>query len=101
MTAVGVRLTGSLLKLKRDKSTREQEKQEQQEVLEAMRRTRQELCLARLNFNDARAPELVEASVYEINALQARYAYYLRLAREMRCEEPQGLAFRPARRPVS
>ncbi|MDR0382286.1 MAG: YaaL family protein [Oscillospiraceae bacterium] len=96
-----VRLTGSLLKPKRDRSTREQEKQEQWEVLEAMRRTRQELCQARLNFNDARAPELVEASVYEINALQARYAYYLRLAREMRCEEPQGLVFRSVRRPVS
>lgn len=96
-----VRLTGSLLKLKRDKSTREQEKQEQREVLEAMRRTRQELRHARLNFNDAREPELVEASVYEINALQARYAYYLRLAREMRCEEPQECAFRSCPAPGS
>jgi hypothetical protein len=36
-----------------------------------------------MQFGQAIEPEIIEACVYEINALQARYAYYLRLAREM------------------
>lgn len=71
---------------------------EKQEVLDAMQRTRLELKQAHESFNDAKEPELVEATVFEINALQARYAYYLRLAKEMGCEEPKGEAFRKKRR---
>lgn len=37
-------------------------------------------------FDFAREAELVEAGVYEINALQARYAYLLRRARELEAE---------------
>lgn len=77
---------------RRAESDRDREKRE---ILEAMRQTREELRQARAFFNDAREPELVEASVYEINALQARYAYFLRLAKELKCEEAAGGAFRP------
>jgi hypothetical protein len=33
-------------------------------------------------FNDSLEPELVEASVYEINALQSKHAYLLRKIKE-------------------
>ncbi len=68
---------------------------ERQEILEAMRQTREELHWARACFNDAKEPELVEACVFEMNALQARYSYLLRLAKEMQFE--QDLTFRSSR----
>ena len=41
-----------------------------------------EMSAARLNFQEARDPDLVDACVFEMNALQSRYAYLLRRARE-------------------
>ena len=70
-----------------------QAEQEKREVIEAMRTTRADLRAARSAFNNATQPELVEAAVYEINALQARYAYYLRQARELQCERKESDAF--------
>ena len=61
--------------------------------MEAMRKTRDDLRAARAAFNNACEPELVEAAVYEINALQARYAYFLRQARELQCERKENEAF--------
>ena len=58
------------------------QEKERREALEGLRETADGLALARDKFNNAAEPELVEACVYEINALQARYAYFLRLARE-------------------
>lgn len=55
---------------------------EQLEVLEGLREAADELATARERFNRACEPELVEECVYEINARQARYAYFLRIARE-------------------
>lgn len=54
----------------------------QREVLLGLQEAADDLAAARARFNHATQPELVEACVYEINAQQARYAYYLRLARE-------------------
>ncbi len=76
------------------KKTESESEREKREILEAMRRTREELRMARAFFNDACEPELVEASVYEINSLQARYAYFLRLARELKCEQKENEEFR-------
>ena len=45
-----------------------------------------DLRLAYERFDFACEAELVEAGVYEINALQARYAYLLRRARELEAE---------------
>lgn len=50
----------------------------------------QALRLAYERFNYACEPELVESSVYEIKALQARYSYLLRAAKT--AEEPAAAA---------
>ena len=56
---------------------------DEENVLRQMRELNGQIRLTRLQFGQAVEPEIIEACVYEINALQARYAYYLRLAREM------------------
>ncbi len=53
------------------------------EILRQMSLLTEQLRIARLQFNQAIEPEIVDACVFEMNALQARYNYYLRLAREM------------------
>jgi hypothetical protein len=70
--------------------------QEKREILEGMRQTREDLRAARDSFNNAREPELVEAAVFQINALQSRYAYYLRVAKELQCETTASAAVRPS-----
>ena len=67
--------------------------EDKRDIIEAMRQTRTDLRNARAAFNNACEPELVEAAVYEINALQARYAYFLRLAKERQCEQKENEAF--------
>ena len=44
--------------------------------------TNQALRNAYDKFNYVTAPELVEASIYEINALKAKYDYFLRCVKE-------------------
>ncbi len=61
------------------------EEEERQELLGQLKGTREQLKMARISFENASEPELVDASVYEINALQARYNYLLRRAREQGC----------------
>ena len=56
--------------------------EERRVLLEELRKTREDLRMAEIGFNNARESELIEASVYEINSLQARYAYLLRRVRE-------------------
>ena len=51
--------------------------------MESMRSTRSALSRAYDGFNRALDDELIEAYVYEINALQHRYAYLLRQARQL------------------
>ncbi|MBQ4369828.1 MAG: DUF2508 family protein [Oscillospiraceae bacterium] len=41
------------------------------------------LAAAQYEFNSTSEPELIEASVYEINSLNSRYAYLLRRAKEL------------------
>ncbi len=57
--------------------------QEQQDILTMLSQVSHELRAARNEFNLATEPELVEACVYKINALQAQYAYYSRLAKHL------------------
>ena len=47
-----------------------------------------ELALAYRQFDQATAPELVEASIYEINALKARSDYLLRCIKTQLGEGP-------------
>ena len=53
-----------------------------QQQIKMLRQTKQDLDAARTRFDMATQPELIEQCVYEINALQARYAYFLRVVRE-------------------
>lgn len=55
---------------------------ERRELLENLNKTKKDLEQARASFNYVVAPELIEACVYEINSLQARYNYLLKLLRE-------------------
>ncbi|MDL2288845.1 YaaL family protein [Oscillospiraceae bacterium OttesenSCG-928-F05] len=59
---------------------------ERRELLISLDRTKEELEFARIGFNMASDPDLVESSVFEINALQARYNYLLRRIREQNSE---------------
>ena len=52
------------------------------ELIEALDSAREDMRTARLQFNYALDPELVEASVYEINSAKARYNFLLKQARE-------------------
>lgn len=47
-----------------------------------LRSAAQELALAYDRFDQASEPELVEACIYEIQAIHARYSYFYRAIRE-------------------
>ena len=49
---------------------------------EELRRTQRELSLAYDRFNEAREPELVEACIYEIKSINARFAFLYRSIKE-------------------
>jgi hypothetical protein len=55
---------------------------ERRELFDAIKNTREQLRLARISFNNASEPELIDASIYEINSLQAKYSYLLRKIKE-------------------
>ena len=67
---------------KRTETQTNQERQLQQELCS----TGLELKAAYDKFNYVSEPELVEACVYEISALKARYNYLLRCIKECRGE---------------
>ncbi len=56
------------------------------ELLGAIADVRRDIEVARNGFQNASEPELVDAAAFEIKALEARYSYLLRLAREEGCE---------------
>ncbi len=56
------------------------------ELLGAIADVRRDMEVARNGFQNASEPELVDAAAFEIKALEARYSYLLRLAREEGCE---------------
>ncbi len=49
---------------------------------EELRQTQRELSLAYDRFNEAREPELVEACIYEIKSINARFAFLYRAIKE-------------------
>ena len=69
--------------------------EKQAELLRALDDVRSDLTAARSAFAEAREPELIEAAVFEINALEARYRFALRQLRELDVRSP--LRFRPAK----
>ena len=52
--------------------------EERRQLVEGMRETRALLNHAYAQFNFYSDPDLVDACVYEINALQSRYSYFVR-----------------------
>ncbi|MDR1669034.1 MAG: DUF2508 family protein [Oscillospiraceae bacterium] len=56
---------------------------EREELLGELYETQRLLRNANARFNEVSQPELIEQCVYEINALKARHAYYMRVLREV------------------
>lgn len=52
--------------------------EERRQLMEGMRETRSQLNCAYAQFNAYSDPDLVDSCVYQINALQSRYSYFLR-----------------------
>lgn len=63
-----------------------EEEIERRELLYAIKNTREQLSRARISFDNVSDPDLVDATIYEINSLQAHYSYLLRRAKEQGCE---------------
>lgn len=59
---------------------------ERQQLMEELARTRVLTNQAYSNFNHIQDDDLIESYVYEINALQARYNYLLRRAKELEAQ---------------
>ena len=57
--------------------------EELQALMEGMAQTRSQLSCAYAQFNTYTDPDLVDACVYEINALQSRYSYYVRQVKRL------------------
>ena len=60
------------------KKAAKQREEERRQLMEGMRQTRSQLNYAYAQFNVYSDPDLVDACVYEINALQSRYSYFVR-----------------------
>ncbi len=58
------------------------DKSRQDSLIEDIRGTLREMEAAKSRFDAAADNDLVDASIYEINALSAKYRYLLRLAKE-------------------
>ena len=69
----------------------EQARQEERQLLlEGMQATRAQLNHAYAQFNFYSDPDLVDACVYGINALQSRYSYYVRQVKQFDAREGAG-----------
>lgn len=64
--------------------------EERRQLMEGMRQTRTQLNHAYAQFNCYSDPDLVDACVYEINALQSRYSYYVRQVKQLDAREDAG-----------
>ena len=55
---------------------------ERETLIAELQETQRSLSEVNARFNMATQPELIEQCVYELNALKARHAYYIRVLRE-------------------
>ena len=53
------------------------------QLLESLRATREQMHQAYSGFNNTSDPDLIDAYVFEMKALQARYSYLLRRVKEL------------------
>lgn len=63
---------------------------QQRELLSDLAAAQRELALAYARFDNAVEPELVEAAIYEINALRARCGYLLRMLKQSSAQTAAG-----------
>ena len=63
---------------------------ERRQLVEEMRATRAQLNHAYAQFNLYSDPDRVDACVYEINALQSRYSYFVRQVKQLAEREDAG-----------
>ena len=64
--------------------------EERRQLVEGMRATRAQLNHAYAQFNLYSDPDLVDACVYEINALQSRYSYFVLQMKQLDAQEDAG-----------
>ena len=70
---------------------RESEQEQQRRALaQGLTQTRTLIAQAYQGFNTAGDPDLIESYVFEINALQSRYAYLLRQVKELDARRASG-----------
>ena len=50
-------------------------------LLDDLRKTKKELDIAYANFEHAVDPDLIDSSIYELNAVQLRYKFLFRLCK--------------------
>lgn len=58
------------------------EEQEPHPIIVAIRTVCEQMNLAQNRFQQESDPDLIEAAIYELQSLRARYRYYLRVARD-------------------
>ena len=65
-----------------------------QELFDELEHTKRMLNNAKLSFDNCSHPQLIEASIYEINAISARYNYLLGRAKELNLAKSKGHALK-------
>ena len=65
------------------KKATQQIEEERRQLMEGMKQTRDQLNYAYAQFNIYSDPDLIDACVYEINALQSRYSYFVRQVKQL------------------
>ena len=55
---------------------------EAKEIIESIERIKQELSAARMKFNMADDEALIDSYIYEISALNSKYQYFIKKAKE-------------------
>ena len=78
------------LRFGRRQTTLQAREEERRQLAEEMRATRVQLNHAYAQFNLYSDPDLVDACVYEINALQSRYSYFVRQVKLLDAQEDAG-----------
>lgn len=57
--------------------------EDRRQLMAGMQETRDQLNFAYAQFNTYTDPDLVDACVYQINALQSRYSYFVRQIKQL------------------
>ena len=64
--------------------------EDRRQLMAGMQETRDQLNFAYAQFNTYTDPDLVDACVYQINALQSRYSYFVRQIKQLEAAAREG-----------